>query len=31
MLTRSGIRIVDIAATRDNSSLHHAHGEESKC
>jgi hypothetical protein len=31
MLTRSGIQIFDIAATRDNSSLHHAHGEESKC
>ena len=31
MLTVSGIQIVSIAATRDNSSLHHAHSEESKC
>src|SRR6516162_5213024 len=30
MLTVSGIQIVSIAATRDNSSLHHAHGDECK-
>jgi hypothetical protein len=31
MLTGTGIQIVHIAAARDNTSLHHARGEECKC